>query len=70
MRSKGVVLERKCKTKSDQFSISFRSPHLWNKLVANNPIFTQTEQFSSFEKMSKSIYQPLKIFSSFSNLNN
>ena len=55
LRSKDVALEPKCKTKLDQFNISFRSPYLWNKLIVNNSNFEQTEIFSSFRNNVKKL---------------
>ena len=69
MRSTGTVLEPICKTKLDQFSISFRSPHLWNKLIVNNGHHIQTETFCSFLNIVKkalasidNIFQFFKVF--------
>ena len=53
MRSTGAVFEPICKTKRDQFSICYRSPHLWNKLIIMNSICPQTESFCSFKNIVK-----------------
>ena len=55
MRSIGTVLEPKCKTKLDQFSISYRSPQLWNKLIVTKPNLTQIDKFSSFRNNVKKL---------------
>ena len=66
----GTVLEPKCKTRSDQFNVTFCSPYLWTKLIVRNSDFTQTELVSSFRKNVKRFCQPLKTFFNLSNLHN
>ena len=33
LRSEGILYEPFCKTKQSQFSVNYRAPHLWNKLI-------------------------------------
>ena len=42
-RSAGTLIEPLCRTKLSQFSISFRGPHLWNKLVVQKTRVSDVE---------------------------
>ena len=55
LRSTGTVLEPIHRTKLEEFSISFRSPHIWNKLIVTNYHQTQTGTFSSFKNIIKNM---------------
>ena len=50
LRSQFLV-EPSVKTKVEEFAISFRGPHLWNKIVALNPTLSEIEHPPSFKRM-------------------
>ena len=52
LRSQFLV-EPLAKTKIEEFSISFRGPHLWNKIVALNPDLSEIEKPSLFKSKVK-----------------
>ena len=49
MRSEMTLVEPLKRTTLGQFDITFRGPHLWNKLLSTNLELTQIENFISFK---------------------
>ena len=49
MKSKDVLVEPACKTKLASFSISYRAPFLWNKLISPNFCKFETESLQTFK---------------------
>ena len=63
MRSKGTLIEPISKTKLERFSISFRAPHLWNKMICPSIESFQTESLSVFKTSVKKLvfeYEDIK----------
>ena len=52
LRSK-FLIEPLAKTKNEGFSICFRGPHLWNKIVSVNQSLLEIENFYSFKSKLK-----------------
>ena len=55
LRNDGVLLEPYNKTKSSDFCISYRGPHLWNKLLSNHEDVIQCDQFFLFKEKLKNL---------------
>ena len=49
MRSQGQLIEPFKRTKISQFSITYRGPHLWSKVIANSKM-SELTTLSSFKK--------------------
>ena len=49
LRSK-LLIEPVIKSKVEEFSLAFRGPHLWNKIIVVNPTLSVIEKFSLFKK--------------------
>ena len=53
MRNNNLLIEPLKRTKFGQFSISFRGPYLWNKILANKPNIWNIEYYPLFKKKLK-----------------
>jgi hypothetical protein len=49
LRREGLLYEPLCKTKFSQFSINYRGPHLWNKLIIDRNDISHCKNFYIFK---------------------
>ena len=49
LRNEGILFEPTCKTKFSQFSINYRAPHLWNKLILEKNDISKFEYYPLFK---------------------
>ena len=54
-RSAEILVEPLCRTKFEQFNISYRATHLWNKLVASNSEISNVKTFGCFRNKLKNL---------------
>ena len=52
-RSYGHLFEPLCKTKFEQFRITYRAPHLWNKLLASKREITDLDNLPLYKEKVK-----------------
>ena len=54
-RSKKILAEPKCKTKTEQFVITYRAPHIWNEMLSINNEISNIETYFSLKKKVKEV---------------
>ena len=54
-RSRPSLIKPLCKTKFEQFNITFRGPHLWNNLIVNSPKLNNIDHFPLFKMKIKDL---------------